>query len=494
MLTKDDFKAAIRDTINNYPSVAPFYQAKDPRILQHLEAMATMLALFSAQVETAMTEPFEKARDATVLADASMRGIIPKGTPARASIRVKNGNSQAFTLAVGRVLLDSNGEEWRAETPITIPAQGDGVIEAAQISETTTTHTVTESVPFYAIPVPVNPSGLHLASIGLSDAAGNAFEFRERFVNTLPDERVFHVEADDRQNLFIRLGYRNVVGVQPTDGDIYTLQLGYTAGDVTVSPGQPFTFDYLLSPFDNYITLSAESVLTPGRNPIDITTLRDLCRYPSVYDHSAVYLGEFDFVVRRAHPDLKFLSVWNETIEESVRGASVDNINTLFIACLSASGDEIVLNQGEAPSVIPEYRLTEPQKSIRRTILAADNSYRVRFYPPVRMALQVEIDAQIPTSYQAHIVRAQITAALLAEFGDVHANSRRGRNIPLYKQIYDLLRQKIPALSLSNRSDARVYIHNQDTVASAPENWIYLEESGLSVTVNPLNVVNSHWS
>ena len=83
MLTKADFQRAIRDSISSYPAIAPLYQSGDPRVLQHLDAMATMLAMFSAQLETAMSEPFEKTRDTTVLADAAMRGIVRKATPAR---------------------------------------------------------------------------------------------------------------------------------------------------------------------------------------------------------------------------------------------------------------------------------------------------------------------------------------------------------------------------------------------------------------------------
>ncbi|MGI9211757.1 MAG: hypothetical protein ACR2HF_04735 [Methylococcaceae bacterium] len=493
MLTKADFTQIIKDSIQQYPAIAPYYQAEDPRMLQSLEAMATMLALFSSQVEVAMSEPFEKARDSTVLADAALRGIIPKGSPARASIRISNGNSKPFIVADGRVLVDSDGREWQCVTPLTVEANSEAMAEAVQISETTLKHTVANSVPFYAIPIPNHANGLYLASIGISDSSGNAYEFRERYVNTMPDERVFHVESDDRQNLFIRLGYRNVVGYQPNDGEVFTLQLGYTVGSVQISPDQPLTFDYLLSPFDNYIELRTNSLLIPGKNPIDIPTLRDICRYPSVYDHSAVYLGEFDFVVRRSFPDLAFLSVWNEVVEESVRGAKLDNINTLFVAAASPDGDEITLTEGSDPYLIAEYQLTPLQRSIRQKILAADSSYRVRFYTPVKVALSLEIHAQVPTSYPAHTVRAQITAALLAEFGDASTSSRRGRNIPLYKQIYDLLRLKIPALAASNRSDARVLIGNDDS-ATRPENWLYLTESGLSITVTPINVVNAHWS
>lgn len=493
MLTKADFTQIIQDSIQRYPSIAPLYQADDPRILQHLDAMATMLALFSAQVEVAALEPFEKARDSTILADASMRGIIQRGIPARARIRVSNPAAKPYTLAAGRVLIDSNGIEWRCDTPITLDPFSDGYIEATQIRDEIITHTVVGSVPFYAIPIPANASGMSLASIGLSDAAGNAYEFRERFTNTLPGEKIFHIEADDRQNLFIRLGYHNVVAVQPNDGDRFNLHIGYTAGAVTVSPGQPLTFDYLLSPLDNYIVLAAESLLTPGQDPIDIPTLRDLCRYPSVYDGSAVYLGEFDFLVRRAFPYLSFLSVWNETIEEYARGASLDNINTLFVACASPTGAEIVLSEGEYAYQIQERYLTPLQKAIRDKILYADNSYRVRFFTPVKVALRLEIEATIPTSYPAHAVRAQIVQALLDEFGDIRANARRGRNVPLYKQIYDILRLKVSALSPANRSDARVLIQNQDSV-SHPEYWLYLTESGLNITVTPINSVNTYWS
>ena len=85
MYTKADFQEAIANSIANYPTIAPLYHAGDPRIRQHLDAMATMLAMFSSQLEVAQTEQYEKARDSTVLADAAMRGIIRKGRAPRAA-------------------------------------------------------------------------------------------------------------------------------------------------------------------------------------------------------------------------------------------------------------------------------------------------------------------------------------------------------------------------------------------------------------------------
>ena len=133
MLTKADYQRAIRDSIASYPTIAPLYQAGDPRIMQHLDAMATMLAMFSAQVEAAHAEAFEKTRDATVLADAAMRGIVRKGKSARVRVRAINTSSSAFTVESGRTLLDSSGLLWRVETPAAVPAGGEATFEASQV-------------------------------------------------------------------------------------------------------------------------------------------------------------------------------------------------------------------------------------------------------------------------------------------------------------------------------------------------------------------------
>lgn len=491
MLTKADFQKAIADSIANYPSISPLYQAEDPRIIQHLDAMATMLALFSAQVETSLAEPFEKARDSTVLADAAMRGIVSKGKPARARIKIVNDNAQAFSVYSQRVLIDSNGYDWIVDTPVTVAAYSDAFVEAMQISETTIEHTVANTYPFYAINVPASNAGLHLASVAVKDSLGE-YEFRERFVNTEPGERVFHVETDDRKNVWVRLGYENVVGVQPKDGDKITLDIGYSAGNIKPKAGSPMTFDYLLSPYDSFVKITFDSLLIAGNDPPDMATLRDLCRYPSVYDHSAVYLGEFDFVVRRNYPTLRFLSVWNETIEEQTRGPSIDNINTLFVACLSQSGEEAVLQDGETAIMLKEHELTPTQKAIRNTILMADNSYRVRFYTPVRYLIAAEIHAYVPTSYVAYSVKDQIVALLIEAFGEQSTHARRGMNQPLYKQIYDLLRLKIPALSPENRSDAKVYLEDSASLYH-PEYWGYLTPESLTVTVDSINVTSPAW-
>lgn len=496
MLTKADFQRVIRDTIASYPSIAPLYQAGDPRIMQHLDAMATMLGMLSAQMEAAHAEPFEKTRDATVLADAAMRGIVRKGKSARVRVRVINTGSSAFTVESARTLLDSSGLLWRVETPAAVPAGGEATFEASQVRSTTITHTVSGTEPFYAIEIPAPEDDSYLCAIAVSDVDGS-FEYRDRYVNTAADERVFHVEADDRQRVYVRFGFDGVVGVQPKDGAEITLTVFYTSGEVSPAYDSPFSFEYLGSPAESAIEMRMDALLIAGQNPMPMSVLRDLARYPSVYDNNAVFLGEFDFLVRRNFPTLQFLSVWNESAEEQARGPAFDNINAIFVACLSSEGGESVLIEDNPdapvpPAVIADADLTGTQQSIKAAILAADDSYRVRFFTPVRSKIRMTISARVSTSYVASDVKQKIIEALMAEFGPTSAASRRGRQRPLYQRVYALLRQKVSALG-DGEADLTVSIVEPASLLARPEMWRYLDTDTLTVSVEMVNIVTPSW-
>ena len=498
MLTKADFMTQIGNTIQSYPTVAPLFEAGDPRILMHLEAVAAMLAMLSAQVEASNSEPFTKSKGATVLADAAMRGIVRKATPARVRILVTNKGAAAYTMASGRTLTDSQGFPYRVETTATAPAGGTATVEAVQLRQADVVHTVSGSEPFYPIEIPVSNDGAYLAGVSVADSVG-IYAHRDRYVNTAAGERVFHIETDDRQRVYVRFGFTDHVGVQPADGTVITLTVSYSAGsDASPAAGSPFTFDYIAAPAEAEVDLSMDSLLITGQAPISISVLRELARYPSVYDSNAVYLGEFDFLVRRQYPTLQFLSVWNEAAEEAARSASQDNINALFVACLSAGGTETTLTESNpaapvAPTLIADGSLTAPQLAIKATILAADDSYRIKFYTPVRSKVGITISARVPTSYVADDVKAQITEAILAEYGQAAAASRRGYSRPLYQRVYALLKDKIAALNAGGSSDLIVTIQDVPSMAGRPELWRYVAPDSLTVTVQSVNTVPGSW-
>ena len=497
MYTKSDFMQKIKELLPTYPTIAALYEAGDPRILQQLEAQATMFAMLSGQIEVAQNEQFEKARDSTVLADAAMRGIIRKGKAARARVLVKNGGTQPYTVETGRTILDSSGRVWQVATPVVVNPGETGSFEACQYRIETIEHTVTEPYPFYAIEIPSSDDDSYLYSIAVSDRFGS-YEYRERYVNSSAGERIFHVEADDRQRVYVRFGFENVVGVQPSNGETITLSVLRTFGDITVEYGAPFSFEYLQSPLENDLTLSMDAMLMKGENPITMSQLRDLARYPSVYDENAVFLGEFDYLVRRNFPTLRFLSVWNECAEEIARGASVDNINCLFVACLSATGDEEVLEQtGDdpvAPKMLLEDELTQTQKLIREKILSADDSYRVKFFTPVIVKIKINITARISTSYVASEIKEKITEVLISEFGQESAPAKRGQFRVLYRRVYNFLREKIPALS-DGEADLQVNIDNvaKSSAIDRPELWRFVDRDSINVTVETDNITTPSW-
>lgn len=493
MYTRDQFiQMAIEASQAKYPAVAALIKAGDPRILQQIEAQATMLAMYSQQLEVAQSEPFEKTRDSTVLADAAMRGLVPKSKPSTVQVRITNQSGTAFSVGAGRMLMDPQGRALRAEAPVSVPAGGSGLLRAVQLYEKVTTHTVAGSRPFYEIRIDMADDDSSLCGLSVLDGSG-PYEYRERYVNTREGERIYHVEADERQRVYVRFGQDGVVGIQPVDGTEVTIKALYSLGDVEFTAGALLTFENMLDPAEAMIEMRLDEVLLKGQNPPSIRALRELSKYPSVYNHNAVFLGEFDFLIRRHFPDLRFLSVWNEGVEESVRGMSLDNINALFVACLSGLDGEQVLSEpkGQRVSPVKLAELTATQEQIKERIRLADDSYRVYFYTPIRSEIGVQIQASVATSYDEQMVREQIAKIILDNFGESAPQSRRGQAAPLYQQIYQLLRDEVPALSVG-RADLRVFI-DESATDNRPELWRYVSAESLQVAVVTGNVVTPYW-
>ena len=497
MLTKQDFMDAALANIDQYPALAMLQRVGDPRIEQHLGAIATMLSMLSQQMEAATMEAFSKTRPATVLADAAMRGIVPRAKSARVRLSVENPGAEPLDFPSDYVLLDSTGSPYRLETPLSVPAGGVESVVARQGESRVVSHTVRESVPFYAIEVPAAEDGSYLSTIDVYDAQG-AYRWANQYNNIEPGERVFHIEVDDRQRVYVRFGFADVVGVQTSNGAQLNLVIGYCRGDVVPEAGASFAPEYVNSPLEGRAKFSVRELIQRGQNPIGLEVLRDLARYPSVYSESAVFLGEFDFLVRKNFPSLQFASVWNESAEEAVRGASLDNINTLFVACLGADGQEQVVRQAPGTfaqaQLIEDGLLTPLQQSIKSVILAADDSYKVRFYTPVISEIPLTVNARVAGSYRPGDVRQQIIAQLVKAYGPLSDATRSGYFVPLYQQVYRLLRDGVPALmDGAGDPDWTITIADSQDVPR-PELWRYVTEQSLSVSVQAANVVRPAWS
>jgi len=479
MLTKRDFLTAIDNSVQSYPAIAPFYKAGDPHIFQALDAMATMLAMVSSQVDLAMGEVFTKSRDSTILSDAAMRGIILKATPMTVKITATKTGSQSVKILAGRILNDSAGLSYCVTKDVTISSVGPVAILATQIKTVLYNHTVSSDVPFYSIEVPESDDGTFLAALTLRDTVGqNEYTYKQSYVNVLPGERIFHVDVDDNQKVYVVLGFKDMAGIQLSVGTELDIIVSFSAGDAKPpKSGAPFSFYKILGSEDAKISMSLSSIDSAGESPMSISALRDLARYPSVYDKNAVYLGEFDFVIRSNFTKLTFLSVWNERVEEECRGPAVANINTIFVSAKDKNGNNITATTGA---------------EIEKAILAADNSYRVAIIAPVVEVIGMSVTATISNAYNRGEVQAAIENILLLKFGSGSAFSQHGSAILNYRDIHNELTDKVPELSIG-RSDLRITFDEAYLTAGNPEVCRYLTLGNLNVEVIVSSVSVPSW-
>lgn len=462
--SKRDFQNLIADEISNYPTAAQLFQARDPRLLASLDAIAAMLAMLSAEQSVAAAEPFTKAREATVLADAAVKGVLPFGKPTRAKLLVSNANASPVSVVTGRRILDTQGRLFVVEQGANVAAGGTGFVTAVQHEERSFTHTVTVSQPFYVIEVPAPAAGRYISAVSVRGQLGEVFSYVPDFVNVEDGERTFHLYSDEQRRLFVEFGAAGIASYQPSAGEVMTVSVVETEGAVELASGSKFAFEYSSGLFENGITLSLDSVLEPGAAPMDISTMREVCSYPSTYDESAVFLGNFDFLIRRNLSPFRFLSVWNEWREEEVRGADASNINHLFVAARKDGVDQATLNA-----------------DIEAVIRDADDSYRVKHVAVVDSEIPVTITAHVQAVYDFAAVAQQIRELVLAEYGPDSAWAKRGEGRILKKRIYDLIESNVQALQ-GVASDLDVSVTDPDA-SILPEHYRYVSLDSLTIDV-----------
>lgn len=475
MYTKEDFLQVIRQTSMKYEQTAQLYQAGDPRVYQIQESMAQMLAMLSQQIEVAMQEPFVKSRDATVLADAALKGLIFTSQPAVVQLNVNNQGKSSVTLNAGRTLLDSIGRYYRILEPVTIASGQSQLLKAQQIQVEIQTHIVAQSEPFYALEVELPDDG---SSVSFLEVKVNNVLFTPsyKFNGIGKDEKVFHIDSDEFKRILVRFGENDVVGYQPAEGDVITIEKSLSFGNIQPELNSPFTLEYIQQAGENDLKFEMESLHKAGRDPVNIATLREMVRYPSIYDKNAVFLGEFEMLLRQKFHYCNFISVWNEREEEAVRGANVDNVNTLFIAF------ELYANS--------PFDRTDVQQQMIEAIHAADDSYKVKFVTPVVAKVQCQIQGIISRIYDLAQTKAQIIELLLSHYGKENIHASLGKHTVKHKNIADLLSKNIQAIS-DQRGDFKVSVTVEGD--NRPELFRFMDESSIQVDLTYDGYENHRW-
>lgn len=472
--SKDEFMAAAINALAEYPMVAQFVKAGDPRVLAQLGANATMLSMLSQQVDAAMFEPFVKARDGTVMADASLKGILPLGRAATVTLQIENKDFQSVTLGAQRVLLDAKGRQYELNGTATIPSGETVVVTATQIRRRSVTKKVDASRDFYALPVNLTED-MFLNTLVVYKGT-EEFTYAPDWFNVNPDQYAYQVETDELRQMWVRFGKKSVVGYGVQTGDEFTLDITECNGRIVdLAPGGQFNLEYNYAAAETGIKITLMEVNDEGAAPPSMPELRVMSRYSAIYDHNAVYLGEFEFLLRRYISGIRFLSIWNEQIEENARGPSTDNINTLFVSGLVTGMDNATF-----------------EARARSLIKRADDSYRIVFVPAEPVAVPVHISGAIAISWDRASVESQTRSLLLANYGDGAVNVSEGMKQPIKKaQINRLLREQIAAFR-DDKAEYDVTITLPST--ALPEHFLHVTGASLSVAVSSVDYGVSLWN
>ncbi len=454
-ISKDAFIQSATDEISNYPTISRRFQIGDPLITQGLAAMAAMLSELSNQIEVTAGEVYLKARDVTILADAAVKGVLPFATPSIAIINLANAGAQSVTVLVGRVLLDQAGRYWRVLTGATVAAGASGTIIAKQVVLRTLTHKVDQKVPFYSVEL-VAPEVGYIAEVAVT-----GYKYTPDFCNVNDGEAVYNIRSDENQALSLVFGVDGVAGRQPAAGASLPLSIYDTEGDISLSVGMTYTFEYT-NVGDAAVTMTLAQVTQPGAAPMDLVTMAEVTSYPGIYGENAVYLSNFDHLVRKHVTPLTFLSVWNETREEKVRPAGVQNMNTLFVSALRDGTDPATL-----------------QSEISKVILGADDSYKIKAVAAVEIEEPLAIELAIPSTFDDGEIIQACRALVLRDYGRASVWARRGGAKILEKDVHNLFRDNVPALT---QRTADISVTLAAGVPPLPEHFRYVTEQSLVIT------------
>lgn len=458
-VTKDELIQKAVDAIASFPNIAMRYQIGDPLIIQGIASMAAMLADVSNQVEVTAGEPFTMARDVTVRSDAAVKGILPFGKPSLAAIKVTNNSLLPVQVLAGRSIQDAAGRYWLVTVGVNLGAGDVGYLTARQVSSRAFVHAVGADTPFYSVPISQAEVGF------IANVLVDTFEYSTNFANIEDGQRVYNIKSNEVGDISLQFGISGLSGYQPAVGEQITVTVQDTEGAVALSIGMKFYFEYTGGASDALVVMELSETLQAGADPMDITTMREVCSYPGIYDDSAVFGSNFDFVVRKAVSPVRFLSIWNEAREEVIRGPSLDNINTLFVAVRKDGTTKEVL-EGDVTTVIHR----------------ADDSYKIKFVPVVDIVVPLVLTLAIPSVYESGAIKQKVRTILLNSYGKDSAWSKRGEAKILEKDIYALMVENNVA-ALTSRVGNLVVNSIGSGGAALPEHYRYITEESLVVNL-----------
>lgn len=467
MLVQADFEQKIVANLKDVDVVERYY-AQDPIVLQQIRSIAAYFALLSQEIDVATIEPFIKSRDRSIIADATNKNILPLATPCQHQLEVINNGYNSVTLSQGRTIEDNGGGRvWRLLQSVTV-AGGEiktVPVEQSQYRELSYDAPTTEAFHRYLLEL---SDDMYLCDLRVYEGSTQLVAV-PRWQNVARGDYAYNLTTDSLRRIFVEFGDSERAGRTVQSGERYMFGIYETTGEVDVSRLKDAALTEVLSNDEQRIVVrfQAGGLIAMGADPLNVSQLRVLASYPALYDENAVYLGNFDFLVRKKFmARANFISVWNENIHERYYGADYRNINHLHVA-ISAK------NPGEQNAL---------QNEVALIVGRADSLYmdRVIFDAVVKKPFNVTIQGRLAAVHDMDAVIAQIRRLLVERYGEGTLSASRwlvnGFNT---QEIATLIRSKITAFQ-DRISDFSVYVPHQ---SYKPHEWVYMTEQSIAVTL-----------
>lgn len=407
MLSKKDFIDSIVSNIND-PVVLKRYQADDPIVCMQLKSIASYFALLSQDLDIASQEPFIKAKDGSILADASNKGILPLATACKHNVEIINSGDNPVTLSQGREIEDnSGGRMWRLLQSVTIQPKQSITATVEQNEYREISYTIPQDEPFHKVKIDLL-DGMHLTTLSLRDTQkpSNIYDLKPKWFNVKAGDYTATITTNDYNHIYIEFGDSERTGRTVQAGEKFIIGITESYGSIETSKlkDAQLAENYTTDESKIGIKFKQGEVIKNGADPLNISQLRLLASYPSLYDENAVYLGEFDFLIRKKFMNrCYFISVWNETIHERYFGADLKNINRLNIAFVPMNASEKDLIQQEMQNVIAY----------------ADSLYsnRIVFHDVEDVPFNIQIDGRVSAVHDIEQAKEQIIGLLVDKYG-----------------------------------------------------------------------------
>ncbi len=470
MQTLNDVKKRLLINLQDTPEIALRYQNGDPLVVAMLQAQAGMIADQSVDIDIAKIEPFIKANVRTILADATNKGILPVATPCQHYIEVTNKGNSQISISAGRYFDDLQGRIWRFLQTANV-GPGESIrVQAEQSQVRIIDYQVVYTETFHKVTLAIQED-LHLSGIRIYDDQGKSYTYRKKWLNSPPGENAYTLKTDTMRQITAEFGDSQRCGKTLQANTIVSFELTECDGAIDTSALREASLQEIANPNETKVQLKfmPGGLIRSGTDPLSIEQLRLLSSYPT-HDDNAVFLSDFDYVVRKAFmARCNYLTIWNEAIQDRYYKATFDDINHLQMAFSAKNPKE----SAQLASDIKDY------------IGTLDSLYQGRVHQravEVRY-FNITIDAKLASVHNVEAVKEQIITLLLARYGrDTLAASYFLADGFNTQEIAKAIKDNIPAFQ-DHISDFTIGSEDLSLKPIKPHQWTFIDKSSIKVNI-----------